>query len=403
MKSLNDGNINSFSMDKRYVKNDGTLIWTNLTVSKVQLSTVEEEYVMGIILDITERKNAEIILEHLAFHDQTTNLFNRRYFEEFIEKNKDNSDSMMSIILVNVNGLKLINDAYGFKTGDLLLNKVADVLTHNCVESSLIARINSNEFVVIYNCLENQEIIKKVSSIYKLIEHETVENISISVSIGHATESNTALSYHELFKQAESRMLTEKLIVKDSTISRTIEIIMNSLFEKNEREMLHSKRVSIICGKLARKMGMDEKSIEKIKIAGLMHDIGKIGVSDDVLNKKDKLTDTEWDQIKKHSDAGFRILSSASEFSQIADCVLTHHERWDGKGYPKGLKGEEIPLFSRIIAVADSFDAMTSKRSYREALERRQVVDEMIQNSGKQFDPNIINIFMENFEEFVVI
>jgi len=158
-----------------------------------------------------------------------------------------------------------------------------------------------------------------------------------------------------------------------------------------------------LCEKIAQKMDFDQKNIDKIKIAGLMHDIGKIGISDEILNKSGKLDEQEWNQIKKHSDAGYRILSSAIEFSEIAECVLTHHERWDGKGYPKGLSGSDIPLFSRIIAVADAFDAMTSVRTYRLALSIEKVIDEMKTNAGKQFDPHIVELFIDNIDEFKAI
>lgn len=403
MKKIVNGDIECFSMDKRYVKKDQSIIWVNLSVSKVQFSNDEPEYLMGIILDITERKNSEALLEHLAFHDQITDLFNRRYYEEFIEKHVTNFDSQVSIALISINGLRLINDAYGFKTGDLVLRKVADILTSYCVESSLIARLNNDEFIVIYGNLAEESMNEKVSSLYGLILNETVEDINISVSIGCASQETTNNNYFELYKLAENRMLTDKLVVKDSTINRTIDIIMNSLYEKNERELLHSKRVSLICGKLAKVMGMNKMDIEKIKIAGLMHDIGKIGVPDEILNKEEKLTEDEWERIKKHAEAGFRILDSGREFSQIADCVLSHHERWDGKGYPRGLQKEEIPLFSRIIAIADSYDAMTSKRAYRDALELELVVDELNQNAGKQFDPVIIQEFMNNLNEFKLI
>jgi putative nucleotidyltransferase with HDIG domain len=176
--------------------------------------------------------------------------------------------------------------------------------------------------------------------------------------------------------------------------STTIDIVMNTLFEKSSRELMHSKRVSKLCGMIAMAIGADVNIVNQVRIAGLVHDIGKIGISENILNKPQLLNEKEWKEMKKHPASGWRILMSANEFSDLADFVLEHHERWDGKGYPKGLKGEQISLEARIIALADAYDAMTSPRTYREGLSKEEAVAELQRCAGHQFDPDITNIFI---------
>jgi len=171
-----------------------------------------------------------------------------------------------------------------------------------------------------------------------------------------------------------------------------------TISEKSYREiMMHSKRVCEICKEITTRMNFDEDAINQIMIAGLTHDIGKMGVDENILNKSGKLNTDEWKEIRKHPEIGYRILSSVNEFSEMAQYVLEHHERWDGNGYPKGLKGEEISLQARIIGIADAYDAMTSDRSYRKGLSKEEAINEIRINSGTQFDQEIVKVFLENY------
>ena len=199
----------------------------------------------------------------------------------------------------------------------------------------------------------------------------------------------------EVFKDAENQMYRNKLLVSHSLRSKTIDLIMHTLYENNHREMQHSLRVSELCGALAVAFKLEQEEIRQIKIAGLMHDIGKIGIPEQILNSTNSLTAVEKDEIKRHSEIGYRILSSVSEFSEIASYVLEHQERWDGTGYPRGLQGVQISLPARIIAIADAFDAMTRKRAYGKSLDRLASIAEMQRCSGTQFDPELVEVFLE--------
>ena len=191
-------------------------------------------------------------------------------------------------------------------------------------------------------------------------------------------------------------MYQNKLYEAYSRRSKTLEIILNTLHEKNPREEQHSQRVAELCETMARQMGMSDSDIKKIKAAGLLHDIGKIGIQEALLNKPGILTEDEYQEIRKHSEIGYRILNTSPNMSEIAEIVLCHHERWDGKGYPKGRSKTDIPLFARIISIADAYDAMTSDRSYRRAMPVSYARNELIRGAGKQFDPELVDFFVNH-------
>ena len=190
-------------------------------------------------------------------------------------------------------------------------------------------------------------------------------------------------------------MYRTKTLENESVRSNMISTIVKTLHEKNPREEKHSKRVSQLCEAIGMASGLSEIEVRKLRVGGLLHDIGKIAIEEGILNKPGKLTEQEWVEIKRHPEIGYRILSSSHEMLELTEGILAHHEKWDGTGYPKGLKGEAIPRVARIIAVADSYDAMTSERSYRKALSEEDVLKEIRRNAGTHFDPKIVKIFIE--------
>lgn len=375
-----------------YLK-DGTSIPVEVSSQGIFLG--DKRVILSIVRDITERKKAEEEVLYLSYHDQLTGLYNRRYYEEELRRLDTERNFPITLVMADVNGLKLTNDAFGHKAGDILLEKIANILKKECRADEIVARIGGDEFVLLLPGTDEKEAEKIVRRINVAIAKEKTDNVILSISMGFAVKQDVCDDMNEVFKKAEDDMYRHKLSESSSIRSKTIDLIMNSLYEKSNREMLHSKRVSEICEDIAIKMNFEKDHVNQIRIVGLMHDIGKIGINDNILNKVENLNSDEWHEIMRHSEIGYQILSSANEFSEIAGYVLEHHERWNGEGYPKGLKGEEISIEARIIAVAEAYDAMTSDRTYRKALSEEEAIDEIRRCSGVQFDPDIVKVFVE--------
>jgi putative nucleotidyltransferase with HDIG domain len=171
--------------------------------------------------------------------------------------------------------------------------------------------------------------------------------------------------------------------------------ILKTLTDKYEEERSHSKQVSKYCLEMGKVLGLSEDDQKELELAGLFHDIGKIAIPDDIINKDGLLTSQEYKLMKTHTNAGYQILRAADEYSNLAEYALYHHERYDGMGYPAGLKGEKIPYFARIISIVDSYEAMTSNRRYRLKKSKADAIEELRQNIGTQFDPELTKVFIE--------
>jgi putative nucleotidyltransferase with HDIG domain len=222
-----------------------------------------------------------------------------------------------------------------------------------------------------------------------------VSSLEISVSMGWATKGSASEDIMKVLKNAEDHMYKKKLIESPGMRGKAINVIIKTLNEKNRREEQHSQRVSEICRSIGEAIGLSVEELNELHTVGLLHDIGKIAVDENVLNKNQELTDAEWVELKRHPEVGYRILNTVDEMSEIAKIVLYHHERWDGKGYPKGLHGVQIPLLSRIISIADAYDAMTSIRTYGSALSSESAAVQLLSNAGSQFDPQLAKVFVD--------
>ncbi len=352
-----------------------------------------------LVSDITDRIKREDEINYSNYHDQLTGLYNRRFYEDELRRLDTEKNLPLSIAMGDLNGLKLINDSFGHSMGDQLLKKVAEIIAEGCRMDDIIARVGGDEFVIILPNTDAQEAERVIERISKLASTKKIGSLAVSISFGHETKIMTEQKIEDIFKIAEDHMYRHKLYESTSIKSKVIDLIMGTLYEKNRREELHSNRVSEICEAIARNLNLSTSDINRIKISGLIHDIGKIGIDEKVLNSNQKLNSDEWNEIKRHPEIGYRILSSVNEFSEIAVSALSHHERLDGKGYPKGLKGEEIPFVARIIAIADSFDAMTSERTYRKILSKADAAEEIKRCSGTQFDPDMARVFVEKVLE----
>ncbi len=346
-------------------------------------------------MNITALKRAQEKNVFLSYHDMLTNLYNRRFYEESLARMERDEVLPISVILGDLNGLKLVNDAFGHRTGDEILRQAADALRSACRKEDIIARWGGDEFIILLPGLDSLSAEKTVERIKKECEVRNVRSIPIDISFGWYTRTDPSEDMKTLLKNAEDIMFKNKIIESRSMRSHTIRVIMNTLHEKNPREEAHSSRVGDLCKKIGEAMELTDQQLRTLHLIGFLHDIGKIAIDEQILNKPGRLNEEEFDQIKMHPEIGCRIIRSSYEVAEISEGILSHHERWNGTGYPKGLKGEEIPLFSRIIAVADSFDAMTSVRTYRNSLSAEDAGAEIRRCAGTMYDPAIADLFVD--------
>ena len=378
-------------------------MWFYSTFTKILDTQGNVKGIQIISQDISELKTKEREITYLSYHDQLTGLYNRRFFDEELSRLDKQRNYPLTLAMGDVNGLKLVNDSFGHKTGDQLLVSVANSIRKACREDDIIARVGGDEFSIIFPKTTEEDAEKIIQRINYYVSQEKIGPLGVSISFGFETKYAEDESIESIIKNTEDHMYRHKLNDSSSLRNKTINLIMSTLFEKNKREMKHSERVSEICVEIATVIGFGKDEINHIRTAGLMHDIGKIGVDEGILNSHTILSNDEWREIQKHTEIGYRILSSTPEFTDIAEDVYAHHERWDGKGYPRGLKEEAISVSARIITIADAYDAMISERPYRtykKSMSTEDAVNEIKNNSGTQFDPVLARIFVEKIMHF---
>jgi diguanylate cyclase (GGDEF)-like protein/PAS domain S-box-containing protein len=348
-----------------------------------------------VFRDYSERKEKQRYIEYLSYHDQLTGLYNRRFLDDELKRLDDGSKLPLSFIYADLNGLKIINDAFGHENGDKVIKWVAEVLTSTCRPDDIIARIGGDEFLLLLPQTDEAIVEKIVGELDEKIAKLSYMNIEISTSFGWSTKKESSQSSADVLRIAEDLMYRKKILNNTSKRNGIIKLILHTLHIKCPREEAHSRRVSSICESIAKEYGLNSDDIRELKIAGELHDIGKIAIDISILDKTGKLSESEWSQIKHHPEIGYRLLGSTNEFNNIAEYILAHHERWDGKGYPKGLKAEGISWKARVISIADSFDAMTCDRPYHTALSIEEAAAEIKRCSGTQFDADIARVFIE--------
>ena len=356
--------------------------------------------VVMVFRDVTEKKKHLDEIRFLSYHDGLTGLYNRNYFIKEMHRFDSEEYLPLSIIMGDVNGLKLSNDVYGHETGDSLLINISEILINNCRESDIVSRIGGDEFAIILpnTSMEESNLIQekiKASCEESNFRTENFKAIILSISLGSNTRDTIAKSMDLTYKNAEDRMYTHKLLEGKSVRSTIISSLKNSLFERSCETEIHAERIMQISIDLGEKIGLSKYEMDEMKLLSLLHDIGKIGVSDNILNKPGMLTDDEWVEMKKHPEIGYRIAQATPELAHISELILTHHERWDGKGYPQGLSDENIPKLSRMLSIIDAFDVMTHGRPYWAKSSLDEALAEIRSCAGTQFDPNISRVFVE--------
>ncbi|MDO8685248.1 MAG: CHASE4 domain-containing protein [Clostridiales bacterium] len=370
----------------------------------------------GINLMLSEISEAESELRYLSYHDKMTGLFNRTYFEESLKQ----QTRPFTIILGDLNGLKVINELMGYEAGDHYIKTISSILLSACGENAIVARYSGGEFAIILpdkdtakgeEVLDGEDLCTRIKAMCDAYYYGDDSMCPIgdkvlkpSIAFGYAIASLSGYEYISvgeittLMKTAEDRMCRDKLLNSRSMKFSIISSLEQTLAEKNLETEEHTRRLQSISSKVGRAAGLNEVLINELALLSALHDIGKVGIPDQILMKNTSLSDVEWETMKKHPEIGSRIAESSSELAHISAAIRHHHERFDGKGYPYGLAGDQIPVIDKILSIVDAYDVMTNGRVYKKAMTHEEAIFEIRNCSGTQFDPIFVNMFIEVME-----
>ena len=348
-----------------------------------------------IISDITVQKKKEEKLRYKSFHDTLTGLYNRAYFEEELKRLDTSRQLPLSMLIGDINGLKLINDAFGYKEGDLILKGMADILKKSCRADDIIARWGGDEFVIMLPNTCEDVVGKIISRVRRECEKFNYKNIPLNISLGFSTKVKINQEISDIIREAESRMKEEKLLESKKIAASIIKYLKKSLWESDSEAKSEAERIKNMAIKLAKAAKLPRSEIDNLILLSTFKDIGEIAIKRSLIESEKEFGEEDWMIIKRHPEIGYRIAKSSTQLASITEAILAHHENWDGSGYPHKLTGTSIPQISRIIAIIDAYNAMVYGRQYKKAISKEEAVEELKRCSGKQFDPKLVNVFVD--------
>ncbi|HPY56178.1 MAG TPA: diguanylate cyclase [Sedimentibacter sp.] len=337
--------------------------------------------------------------EKLLYRDKLTGLYNKSFFEEELLRLDTKRQLPISIIMGDINGLKLINDAFGHTMGDNTLKKAAEIMTNSFREEDIISRVGGDEFVILLPKTSEKTSLEIIDRIKKMCENNPLEFIKISISFGVATKLSEEEDLEKIYKKAENKMYFNKLKESKAAKLAMINFLKKRLEKITYETKSHYGRLHTLTIMMADALNLSEKQKDELKLLCEFHDIGKIGVSKSILQKEGSLNEEEWESVKRHSEIGYHVVKEIKKVSAIDELILIHHERWDGKGYPGILKDEEIPLTARIFAIADAYDSMVNDRPFKGKITKKAALNEIMEQSGRQFDPKLTKLFVNLMDE----
>lgn len=381
---------------------DGKICWNQWIHRVINDKSGRPVNIQSVGRDISEKKEALDKLEYLSLHDTLTGLYNRSYFEEEMRRLESSRYNPVALIIFDVDGLKLVNDTLGHKQGDEILINTANIISTSFRKGDVVARVGGDEFAVLLPRTPEylvEEAVKKIGE--QIVDYNLNHpELPLSVSAGFAIRNDSSSTMNDIYKEADNKMYRQKLHSRQSNRSVIVQTMMKALEARDYITEGHGDRLQTLVSDMAESISFPDSNIKDLRLLAQFHDIGKVGVPDAILFKKGPLSTQEYQEMQRHSEIGHRIALSAPDLVLIADWILKHHEWWNGAGYPLGLKGEDIPMECRILAIADAYDAMTHDRPYRRAMSSQEAIKEINRSAGSQFDPHMVDNFMQVIEKY---
>lgn len=356
---------------------------------------------LSMQLDYTEYQKQQQRIRYIGYHDQLTDSYNRSYIEKELKEYDQAKYLPLAVVMIDINGLTLVNESYGYKTGDQLLIKVAAKLKSLLSAKDILGRWSGDEFIILLPESDEQKIAELREAVDLFCTSTAEDEIPVSLGFGSAVKDELNENIYQVINQADRNMNQDKLTKSRSSKNKFVKNLINTLGAKSNETKEHALRMTSLAFNLGDRLNLSHQKLNELNLLATLHDIGKVTISEKILNKAAKLSAEEWKIIKTHPVKGAAIADSTAEFSSIAALIRHHHERWDGSGYPDGLAGEEIPLLSRIISIVDSYDVMTNERPYKKAMTKKEAVKEIRRCAGSQFDPDLAAEFIALLEEEV--
>ena len=404
------------AVERRRLRSENSRLTEELELRKEnqRLLTELEAYV-------AELETARQKLAHLAERDGLTGLYNHRAIHNLLETRlTENPDAPLSVILMDMDGFKKLNDTYGHPVGDQALRHLADALREVCGEAGAPGRCGGDEFMIVLPNALAKEAGEVAETVRKRLHRNPFVNpegvaLPLQLCFGVADTARAGSAFHTLIAAADSALyegkrnggnaVTLHLVGPDAeekpieTAFDVLDGLVNAIDRKDQYTKAHSIDMTNYALALAQALGCSNETHDIVRVAGLLHDVGKIGIPNSILQKPGRLTEQEYEVMKSHVTMSSLIIHGLPRLADILDAVSCHHERWDGGGYPKGLKGEAIPQLGRIMAIADAFSAMTLDRPYRAGLTPEAALLEIEKGAGTQFDPTLAALFVKTMRE----
>jgi diguanylate cyclase (GGDEF)-like protein/PAS domain S-box-containing protein len=397
LNQLKKKQIANFSMNKRYIRPDGNIVWVNMMIVPFKAETISNMH-LCMIEDITEKKQKEEEIIYLSYHDSLTGLYNRTFFEEEKRRFDVSRRLPMSVVMGDVNGLKLINDSFGHHAGDSMLREIGRILKSTCRAEDIIARIGGDEFVILLAGTGDAGAQRLCQRIYKACKDyekkADKETFYLSISLGHATKNTNDLAVDDLLREAEHMLYKKKNPERKKVRTTILSAVKKQLIADNFQEPEQFKRLMDLSDKLAKKAGLSEEERSRLRLLVETHDMGLLSLDKGLLSKNiaEYTADDEM-EWQKHAENGYRVALAVPEMNEIAAEILSHHEHWDGTGYPRGLKGEDIPMLSRIVSVLDGY-AQWLQKTDRDGENTPLAADMLSHGAGTLYDPEIVRMFL---------